>query len=126
MQQRILCPHPLPSTPTLSNRAGLLSATPLVTEIDQLVEKRLHDSNLGLPSPSRVTAYSKRLVQQCTAAYAAPEMGNGADLRKVDVWALGCIAYELCSGGERVFSTNEMQKWIQVRCQGLDGWEVKG
>ena len=80
-------------------------------EIDNLVEQRLQDSNLAV---MQVTAYSKRLVTQCTAAYAAPEMGNDADLRKVDVWSLGCIAYELCSGGERVFSTNEMQKWAQV------------
>lgn len=35
---------------------------------------------------------------QFTSTYSSPERSNGADQRKVDVWAAGCILYELCTG----------------------------
>lgn len=49
---------------------------------------------------------------QFTCAYSSPERSNNADQRKVDVWAAGCILYELCTGvpliqpkrGQNIFS----------------------
>lgn len=35
---------------------------------------------------------------QFTCLYSCPERSNTADQRKVDVWAIGCILYELCTG----------------------------
>ena len=35
---------------------------------------------------------------QFTSTYSSPERSNNADQRKVDVWAAGCILYELCTG----------------------------
>jgi Protein kinase domain len=35
---------------------------------------------------------------QFTSTYSSPERSNSADQRKVDVWAAGCILYELCVG----------------------------
>lgn len=35
---------------------------------------------------------------QFTSSYSPPERSNACDQRKVDVWAAGCILYELCTG----------------------------
>jgi serine/threonine protein kinase len=35
---------------------------------------------------------------QFTSTYSSPERSNACDQRKVDVWAAGCILYELCAG----------------------------
>ena len=47
--------------------------------------------------------------------YSAPERSNKSDMRKVDVWAIGCVLYELCSGGQRLFRwTSEQEKYMQL------------
>jgi serine/threonine protein kinase len=36
-------------------------------------------------------------------------------MRKVDVWAIGCVLYELCTGGKRLFQwQNEQEKYMQL------------
>eukprot|EP00892_Ulva_mutabilis_P006173 jgi/Ulvmu1/3928/UM018_0151.1 len=47
----------------------------------------------------RIKAYSLREVPMFTSSYSPPERSNACDQRKVDVWAAGCILYELCTGG---------------------------
>ena len=52
---------------------------------------------------------------QGTDAYNAPERSNKADMRKADVWAAGCVLYELFSGGRRLFTwETEQQKFVQL------------
>lgn len=52
---------------------------------------------------------------QGTDVYNAPERSNKSDMRKVDVWAIGCVLYELCSGGQRLFRwSSEQQKYMQL------------
>ena len=57
-----------------------------------------------------------RTAVQGTDAYNAPERSNRSDLRKADVWALGCVLYELFTGGERLFKwMTEQEKYMQAR-----------
>jgi serine/threonine protein kinase len=61
---------------------------------------------------------------QGTDAYNAPERSNKADMRKADVWALGCVLYELFSGGERLFKwETEQQKFMQLASL-YNGWAL--
>ena len=60
---------------------------------------------------------------QGTDAYNAPERSNKADMRKADVWALGCVLYELFSGGKRLCSwANEAEKYRQLAMLWQSGW----
>ena len=54
-----------------------------------------------------------------TASYAAPELFDNQPFDgRVDVWALGCIAYELMSGGVRAFGGNSVPDIICRVCSG--------
>lgn len=65
---------------------------------------------------------STLVAVQGTDAYNAPERSNKADMRKADVWALGCVLYELFSGGERLFQwETEQQRFSQLASM-HSGW----
>lgn len=52
---------------------------------------------------------------QGTDSYNAPERSNKSDMRKADAWAIGCVVYELCTGGQRLFNwRNDREKYMQL------------
>lgn len=61
---------------------------------------------------------------QGTETYCAPERSRTADLRKADVWSVGCVLYELFSGGERLFSwRTEQAKFGDLQKIWTGAWE---
>lgn len=52
---------------------------------------------------------------QGTESYNAPERSNTSDMRKADVWAIGCVLYELCTGGRALFRwQTDRDKYMQL------------
>ena len=47
-----------------------------------------------------------------TPLYSPPERCNTCDQRKVDVWAAGCILYELCTGHHFIQARSERDRFI--------------
>jgi serine/threonine protein kinase len=85
----------------------------------------------GFNSPPRapVVPFQKRLLPptsqillrlQFTSTYSSPERSNSADQRKVDVWAAGCILYELCVGAPLVRSRGAAANVFVAMAQFLD------
>ena len=51
-------------------------------------------------------------VLQFTCSYSSPERSNACDQRKVDVWAAGCILYELCTGHPFIEARTERDRFV--------------
>jgi serine/threonine protein kinase len=74
--------------------------------VDRLQDARFHEngvylSDFGLPYFTRLPIQGQPAFVPGTRAYLAPEViENGEDsiTTKSDMWALGCIGYELCIG----------------------------
>ena len=49
---------------------------------------------------------------QFTCAYSSPERSNACDQRKVDVWAAGCILFELCTGTPFIQARTERERFV--------------
>jgi hypothetical protein len=55
-------------------------------------------TDFGITMAATTTAMRPTEGSRCTACYAAPEVLKGKFNKKTDIWALGCILYELCTG----------------------------
>jgi serine/threonine protein kinase len=51
---------------------------------------------------------------QFTSTYSSPERSNHCDQRKVDVWAAGCILYELCTGKPYIQAKTERERFVAM------------
>jgi serine/threonine protein kinase len=62
-------------------------------------ENGIHISDWGIPCWARFELQGQTLEVPGTFAYLAPEIRNGgAATTMTDIWAVGCIGYELCLG----------------------------
>eukprot|EP00892_Ulva_mutabilis_P009799 jgi/Ulvmu1/7191/UM034_0100.1 len=103
-------------------RSGRVAAMPIeINELEQQLESidsshEGFDSNAQKANADSVMApYTMRKVTQGTESYNAPERSNKADMRKADVWAIGCVLYELCTGGQPLFTWHtEREKYMQL------------
>lgn len=69
------------------------------TQLVVLVRNLWDITWLGPPRSGKSTTLSAgACAVQFTSTYSSPERSNTCDQRKVDVWAAGCILYELCTG----------------------------
>jgi len=75
-------------------------------------------------SPTLSMAATMQGVILGTAAYMSPEQARGRKVdRRADVWAFGCVFYELLSG-QRVFAGEDVSEtlaWVLARDPSLDG-----
>jgi serine/threonine protein kinase len=80
----------------------------------------LHCTDPASHIPHHATTHQPRI--QGTDLYNAPERSNKSDMRKVDVWALGIVLFELLSG-QRLFTwRTEQQKYMQLVKLYSDTW----
>eukprot|EP00892_Ulva_mutabilis_P009314 jgi/Ulvmu1/6755/UM030_0090.1 len=67
-----------------------------------------------IATDSRQLSYSLREVPMFTSTYSWPERSNNCDQRKVDVWAAGCILYELCTGKPFIKASTERERFVMM------------
>lgn len=74
--------------------------------VDRTVESRdfipeqIYISDFGIPYCSRIPIGDKSIDVPGTLPYLAPELRQSGigSTRETDIWAVGCIGYELCVG----------------------------
>lgn len=84
-------------------------------ECDFIPEK-VYISDFGVPFCSRLPIRDRSLDVPGTLPYMAPEIlregwGSG---RRADIWAVGCIAYEICLGRKLAETNEALQAYIKT------------
>ena len=54
------------------------------------------------------------VLVQFTCTYSSPERSNSCDQRKVDVWAAGCILYEVCTGKPFIKARTDRERFAAM------------
>ncbi len=98
----------------------------MVKVLDFGLAKALDTTQEGDPSqsPTRTAAATQMGVIMGTAAYMSPEQARGKTVdKRADVWAFGCVLYEMLSG-RRVFGSDTTLDTLARVLDREPAWEV--
>lgn len=79
------------------------------------VPENIHISDFGMPYCSRIPLGNNSIDVPGTYPYLAPEirMNGTGSTRESDMWAVGCIGYELCLGRRLAENNQALEAYIR-------------
>lgn len=83
-------------------------------ELLDFIPEKIFISDFGIPYCSRLSIRERSIDVPGTLPYLAPELrqsGMGST-RETDIWAVGCIGYELCIGRKLAESSQPLEDYM--------------